>query len=439
MAYSVYMGTIKKHVSPSGNQADSDDDAIVDWAAKRVIFDGASSEHTLIIDPVLTQEHKQIGTFTFTVPKILLDPMTPTGSKTNPIYENFQIDTTIIAIYQDGKTLYWIGTVTGVTLNFDLSKSITVRGVDEHHTRFTVRVLPLKYYITFRSVIDSYDSLLDYVTADLSVVYPYYDNDGLKLTSFGTKTDIQIDQTIDLTKDGTSLYVSWDAINNYFFDQYGGYWYYTYSEGSSGAITIIRHYMSDITDKTDQTVEYGQNMLDLEIEETKPDDFVNYVYTSKTVSTTSGWWIFTSSSTNWISGYAEDAESIKKYGRHTRIIVVDNATTSAQLNDACKKELAKYKQEIEPTISVKAFDLADTGSATDHLGYMKKTRIISKPHGIDEWMVCTKEVLPLDKPDQKEFTFGRPVEKLTKQQSKNSADSQQAKLTLKGLVSHAQG
>ena len=86
--------------------------------------------------------------------------------------------------------------------------------------------------------------------------------------------------------------------------------------------------------------------------------------------------------------------------------------------EVCKKALATYKQTIEKTVQVEAFDLCDAGVSTDHLGFLKKTRIIATPHGIDEWMVCTKEILPLDKPDQKKFTFGRPPEKLTKQQKK---------------------
>lgn len=105
----------------------------------------------------------------------------------------------------------------------------------------------------------------------------------------------------------------------------------------------------------------------------------------------------------------------------------------------CKKALATYKQTIEKTVQVEAFDLCDAGVSTDHLGFLKKTRIIATPHGIDEWMVCTKEILPLDKPDQKKFTFGRPPEKLTKQQNKTTTSTQQTKTNVEGLIRHAQG
>ena len=104
-----------------------------------------------------------------------------------------------------------------------------------------------------------------------------------------------------------------------------------------------------------------------------------------------------------------------------------------------KKALATYKQTIEKTVKVEAFDLCDAGVSTDHLGFLKKTRIIATPHGIDEWMVCTKEVLPLDKPDQKKFTFGRPPEKLTKQQNRTTTSTQQTKTNVEGLIRHAQG
>lgn len=431
MAYQVYAGTMREY-----HPEDLNDTACAQWVEKKLIWSSDRMAETVVMDPVLTQEKNQIGTFTFTVPKLLIDPTKSSQRRENALYGNLQIDRTMVAVYQDGE-LYWLGYVTGTTLNFDMSKTVTVRETMECFTRCSAYVAPQNYYVTTH---DSYGppyNLEDALTYHAHMAGVDEDDIPELIPPF-RQVDVQYGVQKDLSKEGTSITVAWDAINSYWLDEYDGYFRITYTE-KDGKIAPVLRYTNDVSEKTAQTVEYGVNILDLEIEESKPSDLVNCVYSRKYVTTTNGWWIFKSTSTDYIWAIVADKESIKKYGEHTRQIVDDSASTKAELEETCRKTLATYKQDIEPTISVKAFDLCDAGLATDHLGFLKKTHIISKPHGIDEWMVCTKEVLPLDKPDQKEFTFGRPPEKLTKQQNKNTTASQQAKLTLRGLVSHAQG
>ena len=64
-------------------------------------------------------------------------------------------------------------------------------------------------------------------------------------------------------------------------------------------------------------------------------------------------------------------------------------------------------------IDINAGDLVDAGVDVDRLAFLKKTRVKSEPHGIDDWVLCTKEVIPLDALDQKKFTFGDTAENIT--------------------------
>ena len=403
------------------------------WTNKVLIWDGVGVNK--ILEPKLERTSGEIGTLTFTVPKILLDPESGT-QKVNSIYENFVENTSVVAIYQEG-TLYWIGYVGDVTLNFDLSKSITVKDVLGFLKRDSVFIRPKTYYVTADKTNDTTKANLWSNANFVEITSARGSSSPLNPPVFNMgEVDVQRDVTKSFADNATDISVCWNAITNYWLDEYGGYFRPRYVESGS-TITFYIDYTTDISNKTEQTVEYGVNMIDLEKTRHIPDDFVNYVYSSRENITTKGWWIFATSSSSIIYGNAADTDSIKKYGVYARRIVDDTATTDDALCAVCKKELAKYTHEIEETISVKAFDLYDTGAAKDRLGFMKKTHIISKPHGIDEWMVCTKEVLPLDKPDQKEFTFGRPAEKLTKQQAKNTASAQKADTTLRGLVRHA--
>lgn len=421
MAYKVYAGRCSSR-------------ATWKWTVKNLIWSMDQPEY--IIDPELTQGKGEIGSFTFTVPKLLLGAK-GVSNAVNPYYNSFMESVTVVAIYQDD-VLYWIGYVNEVVLNFDLSKRIVVEDVMGFLKRDSVFIRPLTYYVTLSDDADAQKTSL-WINAHLTNMY-WDDNDApLRAPVFNQGTvNVQRNVQKDFSKDGTDVSICWDAINSRWLDEYDGYFRARYVE-SNNEITFYLDYTTDISETTKQTVAYGVNMLDLEYTSRIPDDFVNVVYSDRLSTTTKGWWIFATSSTNYISGNAVDEASVKKYGVYARRIVDDTATTDAALCEVCKKALVTYKQEIEKTIQVEAFDLCDAGQATDRLGFLKKTHIIAKPHGIDEWMVCTKEVLPLDKPDQKKFTFGRPPEKLTKQQNKNTTSTQQTKVNVQGLVRHAQG
>ena len=112
---------------------------------------------------------------------------------------------------------------------------------------------------------------------------------------------------------------------------------------------------------------------------------------------------------------ANNGSSINNYGLISRHIYVDGkANTEDSLYEAASKELKNYKQSAEPTLTVKSFDRRDAGETVEKLGYLLRTHILSEPHDIDRWMVCTKVKLPLDGPNSKEFTFGLTSKKLSK-------------------------
>ena len=67
-----------------------------------------------------------------------------------------------------------------------------------------------------------------------------------------------------------------------------------------------------------------------------------------------------------------------------------------------------------------------TGVDTDRLDFMKETYVLSEPHGIDDWLPCTKEVIPLHELDQKDFTFGATTAKLSSLQAGNFATAGKA-------------
>ncbi len=443
MGYKVYAGTMKvcdgftkfKPKDYKFPPTSTSEDGYVyspgaaEWDKKILIWDGTTT--ALITDPVLTQETNEIETFAFTVPKSLLSP--DERDESNPIYDKIEEWNTIIGIYEDD-VLIWLGYVTATSLQFNLNYGVTVYQLAGALQQKGVRINAKKYIMS-----NNKDGSLTYESIFENAV-AFGSRDPF---SFGGASHVNPEFIIDRSKDGAVVDTAWNIIQSLILNEYGGFLYYDYVTNSEGKILFIIYHLDETPDRTEQTIEFGVNMLDLQIEEDISTDLVNLVsgYNRWSETVTSGWWIFASTSTTdkYAMGEAKDETSIAKYGIHSREILDDTAKTRDAMNKVCEEALKQYKQFIEPTIMVKAFDLADTGVETDHLGFLKKTRIISEPHNIDEWMVCTKAVLPLDKPDQKEFTYGRPSEKLTDQQAKSTTQGSHHDLSIRGLIRAANG
>lgn len=198
--------------------------------------------------------------------------------------------------------------------------------------------------------------------------------------------------------DGKNFGTTWDILQSELTDVYGGYLVVRYSDDGK---TRYLDYLADVAESNMQTIEFGVNMLDLN-NYVKADNIVTRViavgYQKK------GWWIFKSTKT--IQEQADDRAAQSVYGIITRVIVIDGKSITRQkLLDAANEELRKNLRYYDG-IEVSAIDLRDAGINTERLSWMKKTRIISKPHGIDTPLVLTKIVEPLDAPDKKKFTFG---------------------------------
>lgn len=198
--------------------------------------------------------------------------------------------------------------------------------------------------------------------------------------------------------DGKNFGTTWDVLKSELTDVYGGYLVVRYSDDGK---TRYLDYLADVAESNTQTIEFGVNMLDLN-NYVKADNIVTRViavgYQKK------GWWIFKSTKT--IQEQADDRAAQSVYGIITRVIVIDGKSITRQkLLDAANEELRKNLRYYDG-IEVSAIDLRDAGINTERLSWMKKTRIISKPHGIDTPLVLTKIVEPLDAPDKKKFTFG---------------------------------
>lgn len=425
MRYKVYAGLVSVTFQSSTK-------ARFYWAEKTLVYDSygdsVEGEETngIVAEPVVDLENKSAGTFSCRVP---YQVVTRFGQVKNPYYDKFAMGRTFIMVEEDDECIFF-GRVTECELEFNLDKTVASDGILNELEQINTRLGSGSY----STCADSSASLLAFVMgADQS-------RKGDSPVNCMERGKVTVDdRTVNTSETGDQFGSLWSVLSTYLLEKDDAYLKLRLANdpGTERFFFYYDYLKPEDVPETSQSIEYGVNMLDFVLDEKCGSDLVNSVTAHGTETVKHGWWIFKKTSYNTISSTAKDDKSIAKYGLRSRHIYVDGKTsTTSSLNSTADAELKKYKQNAEPTLTIKAFDRKDVGEKVEKLGCLLRTHILSKPHSFDLWMVCTKARLPLDAPDNKEFTFGLTSASLSKRTSGLTAMAQILQDTVKGTVSY---
>lgn len=425
MRYKVYAGLVSVTFQSSTK-------ARFYWAEKTLVYDSygdsVEGEETngIVAEPVVDLENKSAGTFSCRVP---YQVVTRFGQVKNPYYDKFTMGRTFIMVEEDDECIFF-GRVTECELEFNLDKTVTGDGILNELEQINTRLGSGSY----STCADSSASLLAFVMgADQS-------RKGDSPVNCMERGKVTVDdRTVNTSETGDQFGSLWSVLSIYLLEKDDAYLKLRLANdpGTERFFFYYDYLKPEDVPQTSQSIEYGVNMLDFVLDEKCGSDLVNSVTAHGTETVKHGWWIFKKTSYNTISSTAKDDKSIAKYGLRSRHIYVDGKTsTTSSLNSTADAELKKYKQNAEPTLTIKAFDRKDVGEKVEKLGCLLRTHILSKPHSFDLWMVCTKARLPLDAPDNKEFTFGLTSTSLSKRTSGLTAMAQMLQDTVNGTVSY---
>ena len=425
MRYKVYAGLVSVTFQSSTK-------ARFYWAEKTLVYDSygdsVEGEETngIVAEPVVDLENKSAGTFSCRVP---YQVVTRFGQVKNPYYDKFTMGRTFIMVEEDDECIFF-GRVTECELEFNLDKAVTSDGILNELEQINTRLGSGSY----STCADSSASLLAFVMgADQS-------RKGDSPVNCMERGKVTVDdRTVNTSETGDQFGSLWSVLSTYLLEKDDAYLKLRLANdpGTERFFFYYDYLKPEDVPQTSQSIEYGVNMLDFVLDEKCGSDLVNSVTAHGTETVKHGWWIFKKTSYNTISSTAKDDKSIAKYGLRSRHIYVDGKTsTTSSLNSTADAELKKYKQNAEPTLTIKAFDRKDVGEKVEKLGCLLRTHILSKPHSFDLWMVCTKARLPLGAPDNKEFTFGLTSASLSKRTSGLTAMAQMLQDTVKGTVSY---
>lgn len=425
MRYKVYAGLVSV-TFPSSTKAR------FYWAEKTLVYDSygdsVEGEETngIVAEPVVELENKSAGTFSCRVP---YQVVTRFGQVKNPYYDKFTMGRTFIMVEEDDECIFF-GRVTECELEFNMDKTVTSDGILNELEQINTRLGSGSY----STCADSSASLLAFVMgADQS-------RKGDSPVNCMERGKVTVDnRTVNTSETGDQFGSLWSVLSTYLLEKDDAYLKLRLANdpGTERFFFYYDYLKPEDVPQTSQSIEYGVNMLDFVLDEKCSSDLVNSVTAHGTETVKHGWWIFKKTSYNTISSTVKDDKSIAKYGLRSRHIYVDGKTsTTSSLNSTADAELKKYKQDAKPTLTIKAFDRKDVGEKVEKLGCLLRTHVLSNPHSFDLWMVCTKTRLPLDAPDNKEFTFGLTSASLSKRTSGLTAMAQMLQDTVKGTVSY---
>lgn len=301
------------------------------WDTRECIFDSqgdtieGSVSNRFLEDPVLNLAKNEFGSFEATIPYQI---NTAFGSYKNPVYTTLKYEKTWLVVEEDGKPI-WLGYVTETEKLFDLSYKLYAEGVLGYLQRFVPKVNGGTYYLTTDNQLEQWSSVPSNSIFYLATqaLKDYYQG---PYGTFGIgKVNIQPGRTIDTSSKGTLFESQWSLLNTFLLEEYDGYLRTRIVRADNGTAVwrVYIDYLVDTDATTTQTIEYGVNLLDFSYVEQMSSDVVTRVTAYGTQTTTSGWWIFKTTTVSAISETVRDEAAEAKYGIIEKCIQIDGTPT----------------------------------------------------------------------------------------------------------------
>lgn len=180
-------------------------------------------------------------------------------------------------------------------------------------------------------------------------------------------------------------------------------------------------YLADSGKKSDQVIQFGVNLLDLS-EYINAEDVFTVLIPLGAQSEDEAKDRLTISSVNGGKDYIEDETAIKLFGRITKTQTWDDVTLPDNLLRK-GKEYLKTGIEMAVTLTIKAVDLVHLGVNTEKIKLGEYIRVVSIPHDIDTYFLCSKIVYNLENPSKTEYTLGVSFYSLTDRQAESLKSS----------------
>lgn len=345
-----------------------------------ILHDVRLSEEYRVINPVCSMEVNTAGKLTFKI------------APNHPYYDRIEKLTSVITLTQDGEWVF-SGRVLNDEKDFHNIKTIEAEG-------------ELSYLVDSNQRVDEYHniSVSDYFNTIMQKHNAMVDAD--KQFTVGSVT---------VTDPNDSLYRfsnyenTWETIKDKLIDRLGGY-------------VRIRHYndiryidyIADYENINDQTIDFGKNLIDLK-QYVQGEDIVTAVIplgARLSESEDESEERLTIESVNGGLDYVFDQDSVNAYGWIFSTVTFDDVTVPANLLTKGQQELTKRKL-LSIRLELNAVDLHLIDVNIERIKLGDKVKVISEPHGINEYMMVSSLTINIENPAQNKICLGSTIQSLT--------------------------
>lgn len=188
---------------------------------------------------------------------------------------------------------------------------------------------------------------------------------------------------------------------------------------------------ADGSSEAAQSVELGQNLLDLNTGADGKDIYTAIVPVGKTGEgedekdvTIDDEHAYVGGGYDIVGDAVVDTAMAERYGIIEKLMEYDHLSQPQALADKAVADLAAGK--LSDSITVSATDLHYADATVQQIDYLQRVQVTSEPHGIDRMMLCVGRTINLVDPKATRYSFGAIEGTLTKSGTTSQERTQEA-------------
>lgn len=340
----------------------------------------------IVLSPTLELEVNKAGSLSFTI------------TEQNPCYDKISLIKSIVVVYS-GDEIIFRGRVIEATTDFYNRKEVYCEG----ELAFLLDSIHRPQFLSAT------------VTEWLTKVLKQHNNQVDSSRQFSMGKNTATTKSLTITGQDVEKYkyeATYDFISNNILDEYDGYLRIRGDE-----TTRYIDYLAEGSIESNQTIEFGENLLDLSRAVSANSVFTVLIPIGKitttednSVETVSS--VVTISTVNSGKDYIENETGVKLFGRIWSTEQWTDETSPSTLLKNGRSYLNLHVSE-SVSITVSAVDLSLLSVEYDRFRIGEAVRVVSVPHGVDTWFTLSAMTLDLSDPGKSTYTLGSPRKKIT--------------------------
>jgi len=341
------------------------------------LFCKSDSSELAIMDPVVSLEVNKAGTFTFTV------------NPDHAYYDDITVGRSLVKVYQNSEVIF-DGIVKAQTVTFYKQKKVECEGC-----------------LTYLN--DSIQRQAQYTgktSRELLTAYLHNHNqqlDTFKKLRVGTVTAKDSNDSISCY---TNMESTMKCIKEDLLDDIGGY-IRVRTDGSNHYVD----YLADSPRTSGQIIRIGRNLMDLSQNMDSTDVATVCIplgckLEEATIPALGQRLDITS--VNDGKDYVVSTDAMVVYGKIERVVTWDGVTTASELKSKAEAWLTDNQWE-NLVITATAIDLSMADDDFDNFRLLDKIRVVSEPHGLDRYFICSAITYNLNAPETNTITLGKKI------------------------------